>query len=76
MVYHYKNKGGNSNVCTYTFGLDFIKVQFNDGSVYLYNYSSTSMTCVEQMKKLALKGIGLNSYIGKTVKKNYAAKLR
>jgi hypothetical protein len=34
------------------------------------------MTCVEQMKKLALKGIGLNSYIGKTVKKNYAAKLR
>jgi hypothetical protein len=76
MLYCYENKGGNSNVYAYTFGIDFIKIQFNDGSVYLYDYSSTSMTHVEQMKKLAIKGIGLNSYIGKKVKQNYALKLR
>lgn len=31
---------------------------------------------VEEMKKMARAGRGLNSYIFKYVKKNYAAKLR
>ena len=34
---HYKNLGGDSGVSAFELGEDYIKVQFNDGSVYLYN---------------------------------------
>jgi len=76
MKYRYLNRGGNSNVASYIIGADNITVQFNDGSVYLYDYASTSITRVEHMKSLASKGVGLNSYIGRVVRKNYAKKLR
>jgi len=36
----YQNIGGNSGVSAYAIGSDFIKVQFKDGSIYLYDYSS------------------------------------
>jgi hypothetical protein len=72
----YKNLGGNSNVVAYEIGKDSIKVQFSDFSVYLYDNQSTGINHVEQMKVLAVKGQGLNSYISRFVKKLYAAKLR
>jgi hypothetical protein len=37
---YYKNLGGNSGVIAYEVGSDFIKVQFRDYSIYLYNYQS------------------------------------
>ena len=75
MVYRYLNKGGNSSVANYSIGADSITVQFKDGASYLYNYSSTTMVGVEHMKQLAVNGIGLNSYISRVVKKQYARKL-
>ncbi len=72
----YKNLGGDSGVTAYEIGIEFIKVQFHDGSIYLYTYLSTGREDIEQMKKLAIAGEGLNSYIGKVVKKRYASKLR
>jgi hypothetical protein len=71
----YKNLGGDSGVIAYEIGIDFIKVQFSDGSIYLYNYQSTGASDIEEMKRLAVAGQGLNSFISRIVKKRYAARL-
>ena len=73
---HYKNLGGDSGVVAYEIGNDSITVQFRDGSVYLYNNQSTGSSNIERMKSLAISGQGLNSFIGRVVKKGYASKLR
>ncbi len=72
----YKNLGGNSGVSGFEFGPDSIIVQFKDGAMYLYNSVKPGSADVQQMKYLANAGVGLNSYISKYVRKNYAAKLR
>ena len=72
----YKNLGGDSGVSAYEIGDDFVKVQFNDGSLYLYNYQSAGSDNIEQMKQLAIDGRGLNNFIGRIVKKRYASKLK
>ncbi len=72
----YKNLGGNSGVDAYEIGPDFIKVQFSDGSVYMYTYASAGPGNIEQMKQLAINGQGLNSFISTTVRNDYAWKER
>lgn len=72
----YQNLGGNSNVAYYSSSTDSITVQFNDGSIYLYNYPVSGKYNVDEMIRLANYGSGLNSYIGRVVKKRYARKLR
>jgi len=72
----YKNLGGDSNVIAYEIGTDYIKVQFGDGSIYLYTYESAGQSNIERMKSLAIEGEGLNSFIMKNVRKSYASKLR
>ncbi len=72
----YRNLSGNSGVYAYESGNDNIVVQFNDGATYLYNYSIPGSSDVENMKRLALNGSGLNSYISTNVRKRYASKLR
>ena len=59
----YLNLNGNSSVSAYGTGADYIDVQFTDGSIYRYSYSSAGQYHVEQMKFLANVGSGLNSYI-------------
>jgi hypothetical protein len=73
---NYLNLHRNSGVASFEIGDNFIIVEFNDHSQYLYNYASCGAGCVEQMKSLAIAGAGLNSYISRTVKKLYASKLR
>lgn len=70
----YKNSLGNSNVEAYSIGTNYIDVRFQDGSIYRYSYQSTGMYKVEQMKKLAIRGYGLNSYIMNEAKKDYEYK--
>lgn len=72
----YKNLSGDSGVSAYEIGDDYIKVEFSDGSLYLYNYESAGSQNIEHMKTLAENGSGLNSFINTTVRKNYASKLR
>lgn len=72
----YKNSGGNSGIAAYESGDDFIRVEFRDGSVYLYTYVSTGAGDIEKMKELALAGSGLNSFISRHVKKRFARKER
>lgn len=73
---NYKNLSGTSGVAAFEQGADFIKVQFSDGSVYQYTYTSAGEGSIVQMKELAVRGLGLNSFINTTVKYRYAAKLR
>ena len=70
----YKNLGGNSGIKAYEIGSDFIKVQFSNDWVYLYTYEKPGPQKVENMKQLAVKGQGLNSFISTTVRDNYARK--
>ena len=72
----YKNLGGNSGVIEYEIDDDSIVVTFRDGSMYLYNSSRPGRAAVDKMKQLAQRGRGLNSYISRTIRKNYARKLR
>jgi len=71
----YRNLGGNSGVSAYESGVDYITVRFNDGGIYLYTHASTGVFDIEQMKSLAKRGQGLNSYIGRIVRKRYARKI-
>lgn len=72
----YGNLNGDSGVTRFEIGPQDIKVEFRDGSVYLYNEQRPGMRNVEEMVRLARAGRGLNSYINQVVKKNYAAKPR
>lgn len=67
----YLNLGGNSNVKAYLIGQDYIDVVFGRGALYRYSYRSAGKDKVEQMKMLAKKGIGLNSYIMGYAKMDY-----
>jgi hypothetical protein len=76
IMQRYGNLGGDSGVRAFEISSDSITVEFSDGAVYLYNYSSAGTANIEQMKQLALSGSGLNSYINRNVRKAYAARLR
>ncbi|ROU00825.1 hypothetical protein EB809_06075 [Marinobacter sp. R17] len=73
---HYKNLGGDSNVVAYEIEAGEITVQFGDGSIYLYTNQSAGAASIKEMHRLAKVGQGLNSYIGRVVKKGYAKKIR
>ena len=72
----YANLGGDSNVVGYEIGDDFIRVRFSDSSIYLYTYLSAGSNNIEQMKRLARNGQGLNAFINRNVRKAYARKER
>lgn len=72
----YKNVGGDSGVAAYDIEDGAITVQFKDGWFYLYTNQSAGATSVSEMQRLARAGQGLNSYIGKVVRKGYARKWR
>ncbi len=52
----YANKSGNSGVAAYATGETFIVV-------YKYTYDSAGADAVEEMKGLAIDGLGLSTYI-------------
>jgi len=69
-VLRYKNLSRKSSVYLFESGRNFIRVQFlNSPNVYQYSYQKAGQKHVEMMKRLAVRGIGLNTYI-KTVANN------
>ena len=72
----YENVGGDSTIIAFEIGDDSIKVKFMDGSVYLYTYRSAGSANVEQMKKYANFGHGLNGFINRFVGKDSGERLR
>jgi hypothetical protein len=59
----YLNLNGNSGVVAYEIGTDFIRVQFHDKPPYLYTYESIGRENVEEMKRRAIVGRGLATFI-------------
>ena len=70
----YKNLSGESGILAYEIGDDFIRVQFQDKEVYVYTNESTGQEHIDEMKRLAEKGRGLNTYINQHVRKKYDRK--
>ena len=70
----YKNLSRDSSVYAYEIGMNYIDVQFNDGSIYRYSYKSAGASNVEQMKRYAQAGDGLGSFIQRNVRKLYEFK--
>ena len=50
----YMNLGGNSGVVSFEFDDNSIQVQFADGPLYLYTYSSAGRENIEKMKSPCL----------------------
>ncbi len=72
----YRDIDGDSGVAEYESGNEYIRVRFKDGSVYIYTYASAGTNNIEEMKRLAAAGDGLNAFINKNVRKRYAKKER
>ena len=72
MFVKYLDKDRDSNVSMYEIGQDYIAVIFKGTQkVYKYSYSSAGSLNVENMKLLAVRGDGLNSYIDKKCRNLY-----
>lgn len=73
-TFDYANVGGNSSVRGYDHGEDWFVVMFSDGSRYLYTLKSTTPEALDWMRKYAMAGKGLNSYIMRLQRENYAGR--
>lgn len=71
----YRNLSGNSGVLAFETTVDSITIEFRSGGIYLYNYVRPGQVHVEQMKSLAVAGKGLNTYINKYVREQFAYQL-
>ena len=69
----YIDSDNNSNISAYEYSDDFIVVEFKDGLEYKYTYASAGSYNIEEMKRLADSGDGLNSFISKN-KPDYETK--
>jgi hypothetical protein len=70
----YADLSGTSGVVAYEIGPDFIDVRFRGGDTYRYTHASAGAVHIEQMKKLAIAGRGLGTYISRHVREAYASK--
>ncbi len=72
----YENNGGDSGIRSYEIQSDGIVIEFTTGAIYLYTNASAGALNIAEMKKLAILGSGLNSFIMKNVRTKYHAKLK
>lgn len=72
----YRDVDGDSGVIFYRYGEDWIEVEFQRGieRYYTYTYASAGVGHIEQTKRLADAGDGLNAYINNNVAKRFASK--
>lgn len=71
----YQDTDDESGVVAYRIGAGSITIRFRSGGTYLYDASAPGAAHVAEMQRLARAGDGLNTYINKYVRKNYAAML-
>nr|WP_320153964.1 hypothetical protein [uncultured Draconibacterium sp.] len=68
----YRNLGRDSGISSYEIGDDFIFVKFTGTfRTYRYSYRKAGQHHIENMKRLAKSGSGLNGYINQYVKNLY-----
>lgn len=72
----YKNLHGNSNVKCYNISENYIDIEFyNTPLVYRYSNVIPGIHVLNEIKRLAIQGYGLNSFINRYVKKNYEKRI-
>ena len=71
----YKGMAGNSGVLAFDILNNGIILTFKHGGRYLYNFNQPGRVEVEEMKRRAVAGNGLATYVNKHVRKRYARKL-
>lgn len=72
----YKNVDGKSKVARYHMAKDAMTIRFVDHSEYIYTNQSVGPETIAKMKKLALSGKGLGTFIETNVKDRYSRKVR
>jgi hypothetical protein len=70
----YLDVSSTSGVRAYAIAEQSVTVQFADGVTYVYSYASAGRERVEEMKRCALAGRGLSTYISQHVREAYASK--
>jgi hypothetical protein len=70
----YKDLSGSSGVRAFEVLPHAIRIEFKDGGRYLYDHSVPGRAHVEAMKRLALAGQGLATYINRYVREDFAKK--
>jgi len=72
----YLNLGGDSGIEAYRIEDDAICIQFVNSGTYTYTSESVGIVHLENMKRLALAGEGLNEYINRNreIYKGWASK--
>jgi hypothetical protein len=70
----YKNVQGSSGVVAFELRPRSVVVQFQDGYKYEYTSESAGASTIAEMKKLALSGRGLSTFISQRVRERYARK--
>lgn len=72
----YANLDGRAGVLEYEIGPDWIMLRFRDRpELYLYNRDKPGIGKVLQMKRLALAGRGLTTFVNQHVRENYAQRI-
>lgn len=61
----YEDVDGDSGVVAYQAGADHIWVRFESGTEYQYTEATAGSDVIDEMKRLAAAGDGLNSYISR-----------
>jgi hypothetical protein len=67
----YKNLSGDSGVVAYEVHPRRIDIRFTNGRTYKYTSRSAGADNIELMKKLAVAGRGLSTFISQVVKDGY-----
>jgi len=71
----YKGRDGRSGIEGFEIQPDAITLRFRSDGTYRYDATKPGLHHVHRMQRLARLGNGLNTYVNKYVRKNYAAKL-
>jgi hypothetical protein len=72
----YANLDGRCGVLEFEIGPDWILLRFRDRpELYLYNRDKPGIGKVLQMKRLALAGRGLTTFVNQRVRDNYAERI-
>lgn len=71
----YKDVDRDSGIVWFGTGPDWIDLKWERGRfIYRYTHASAGAVHVEEMKRLAARGSGLNTYLNKHAARNYASK--
>ena len=68
----YQGRDGDSGIAAYAYGPGWIDIRFRHGGTYRYDDRHPGAAHVLEMQRLAESGDGLNTYINRFVRDDYA----